>query len=96
MILDIMRREKKEVLDGIADSPNFWPRGLLDTWHARGGLGKQRSWAGDHPEVSGAEISTSEFLAAYQRFVRNSQFPVDKHFSRRCKSIGNSQQSHST
>ncbi|MCI0422363.1 MAG: peptidyl-prolyl cis-trans isomerase [Acidobacteria bacterium] len=79
MILDLMRREKKKFL-GILLVPLVF--GLVaylipgmpgGAWG--GGLG-----ASVLATVGGAEISSSEFIGSYQRFLRSGQFPYDRQF----------------
>lgn len=79
MILDIMRREKKKFL-GVLLLPLIF--GLVaylipgmpgGVWE--GGLG-----ASVLAKVGSAEISTSEFLSSYQRFLKSGQFPYDRQF----------------
>jgi len=80
MILDIMRREKKKFLMVLLIPLIFGLVAYLIPGMPGGVWGSSGLGRATIAEVSGAEISTSEFLAAYQRFVRNSQFPVDKQF----------------
>jgi len=79
MILDLMRREKKKFL-GILLLPLMF--GLVaylipgmpgGAWG--GGLG-----ASVLATVGSAEISSTEFIGSYQRFLRSSQFPYDRQF----------------
>ena len=79
MVLDIMRRKKK-VLWGVISVPlifglvaylvpgmpgGVWGRGMKNSVLAK---------------VNDAEISTTEFIGSYQRFLRNNQFPYDRQF----------------
>ncbi len=79
MILDLMRREKKKFL-GILLLPLMF--GLVaylipgmpgGAWG--GGLG-----ASVLATVGNAEISSTEFIGSYQRFLRSGQFPYDRQF----------------
>ena len=79
MILDLMRREKKKFL-GILLVPLMF--GLVaylipgmpgGAWG--GGLG-----ASVLATVGNAEISSTEFIGSYQRFLRSGQFPYDRQF----------------
>ncbi|MBM3802756.1 MAG: hypothetical protein FJW26_10680 [Acidimicrobiia bacterium] len=79
MILDLMRREKKKFL-GILLLPLMFglvaylipgmPGGAWGT-----GLGESVL-----ATVGGAEISSTDFIGAYQRFLRSGQFPYDRQF----------------
>ena len=79
MLLDLMRREKKKFL-GILLLPLMF--GLVaylipgmpgGAWG--GGLG-----ASVLATVGNAEISSTEFIGSYQRFLRSGQFPYDRQF----------------
>lgn len=79
MILDLMRREKKKFL-GILLLPLMF--GLVaylipgmpgGAWG--GGLG-----ASVLATVGNSEISSTEFVGSYQRFLRSGQFPYDRQF----------------
>lgn len=80
MILDIMRREKKKFL-GILLLPLIFGLVAYLIPGMPGGVWGSSGLSGSAvAEVDGVEISTSQFLAAYQRFLRSSQFPYDRQF----------------
>ncbi len=79
MVLDTMRRKKK-LLWGVVSVPlifglvaylvpgmpgGVWGRGMRNSVLAK---------------VNDAEISTTEFITSYQRFLRNNQYPYDRQF----------------
>jgi len=80
MILDIMRREKKKFL-GILLLPLIFGLVAYLIPGVPGGVWGSSGLGGSAlAEVNGVEISVAEFLSAYQRFLRSSQFPADKQF----------------
>jgi peptidyl-prolyl cis-trans isomerase D len=80
MILDIMRREKKKFL-GVLLLPLIFGLVAYLIPGVPGGVWGSSGLGGNAlAQVDGAEISTAEFLGAYQRFLRSSQFPADRQF----------------
>jgi peptidyl-prolyl cis-trans isomerase D len=80
MILDIMRREKKKFL-GILLLPLIFGLVAYLIPGMPGGVWGSSDISGSAlAVVNGAEVTTTEFLGRYQRFLRSSQFPYDRQF----------------
>jgi peptidyl-prolyl cis-trans isomerase D len=80
MILDIMRREKKKFLSILLLPLIFGLVAYLIPGVPGGVWGSSGLGGSALAEVDGVDISVTEFLSAYQRFLRSSQFPADKQF----------------
>jgi peptidyl-prolyl cis-trans isomerase D len=80
MILDMMRREKKKFLGILLLPLIFGLVAYLIPGMPGGVWGSSGLGSSALAEVAGAEISASEFLTAYHRFQRSSQFPADRQF----------------
>jgi len=79
MILDLMRREKKKFL-GILLLPLIFGLVAYLIPGMPGGAWGDGLGASVLATVGNAEISSSEFIGSYQRFLRNGQFPYDRQF----------------
>jgi peptidyl-prolyl cis-trans isomerase D len=79
MILDIMRREKKKFL-GVLLLPLIFGLVAYLVPGMPGGVWSGGLGASVVAKVGGAEISTTEFMRSYQRFLRSGQFPYDRQF----------------
>jgi peptidyl-prolyl cis-trans isomerase D len=79
MILDLMRREKKKFL-GILLLPLMFGLVAYLIPGMPGGAWGRGLGASVLAKVGSAEISSSEFIGSYQRFLRSGQFPYDRQF----------------
>jgi len=77
MILDIMRREKKYLL-GLFLAPLIL--GLVAYLIPTGGVWGTGISESVLAKVGSAEVSTTAFTNAYQRFVRSNRIPLDRQF----------------
>ena len=79
MILDLMRREKKKFL-GILLLPLMFGLVAYLIPGMPGGAWGDGLGASVLATVGNAEISSTEFMGSYQRFLRSGQFPYDRQF----------------
>jgi peptidyl-prolyl cis-trans isomerase D len=79
MILDLMRREKKKFL-GILLLPLMFGLVAYLIPGMPGGAWGDGLGASVLATVGNAEISSTEFIGSYQRFLRSGQFPYDRQF----------------
>jgi len=79
MILDLMRREKKKFL-GILLLPLMFGLVAYLIPGMPGGAWGDGLGASVLATVGSAEISSTEFIGSYQRFLRSGQFPYDRQF----------------
>ncbi len=79
MILDLMRREKKKFL-GILLLPLMFGLVAYLIPGMPGGAWGDGLGASVLATVGNSEISSTEFIGSYQRFLRSGQFPYDRQF----------------
>src|SRR5262245_10621058 len=80
MILDLMRREKKKFLGILLLPLMFGLVAYLIPGMPGGAWGGRGLGASVLAKVGSSEISSSEFIGSYQRFLRSGQFPYDRQF----------------